>query len=790
MIYVVVKWLKQSELGWFEACREQGRETGRQRALNIDVEVLREIFPDAKDLIELSIRNRSTDSTTTRPLRLQHKNWRLAGPVVGGDRYASVQANDIVLLVFDSGDASGPPTNLTWAVLSQNDARTSSLFNMARRRLVEDSCAIVPDDERDMMLRIARRRLEAFGGDLDADTAGLGDHEWEKSIEWLETWGSERTLLALVREGTSEDTRRVLASMGKAVDRPKETLPEKVLRLYGADLLADKDRRERLTTCRFGRARSEVPSVGRWVPGGTKSLQFVDAMGLPSCMAGSPVSHPEDFEDIDAFPPLGDLHEYQVQLADGIRQLLAATSWKDRRSIVWLPTGTGKTRVTVETLLMECVLDAPRNCILWIADRAELCEQAVESFRHVWMVKGRESRSCRNGVVPSLRVIRLWGGREWQEPPTHPTVIVASIQTLAARLKDDEAFQEELAILGERAAAVVFDEAHHVVAASYTQVIEALGLGRRKNYYGRNQTTGAPLIGLTATPIRTNDDETERLVAKFTGGLIEPRDPYRSLQGFQDDGFLSKVEVEVVRTRYRLQLTQKERGEFEIFHSLPARVLERAGEDTERTVKIIRDLDRRLHQFQSVLVFACSVEHCRTIASALARLGHQVASLDGSTPRPVRWRTIERFKRREIKVLVNCELLATGFDAPGIDAVVLARPAESRILYAQMVGRGLRGPKNGGTETCRVLDFQDDSRDFDLESIREDCRAQFLSAGRGRRVADDISPMGSRSPGLQDDFSPPAAVRPPRKGKARMMLSIEEKQEWLRNFMEERGIGE
>ncbi|MDP3219176.1 MAG: helicase-related protein, partial [Deltaproteobacteria bacterium] len=130
---------------------------------------------------------------------------------------------------------------------------------------------------------------------------------------------------------------------------------------------------------------------------------------------------------------------------------------------------------------------------------------------------------------------------------------------------------------------------------------------------------------------------------------------------------------------------------------------------------------------QSVLVFACSVDHAHMMAEVLARRGHRAAALDGSTPRAVRWRTIQRFRDGGLRVLVNCDLLATGFDAPNVDAVVLARPVESQILYAQMVGRGLRGRKNGGTDVCHVIDYQDRFEALpDLDKLRESFREMFL----------------------------------------------------------------
>ncbi len=60
------------------------------------------------------------------------------------------------------------------------------------------------------------------------------------------------------------------------------------------------------------------------------------------------------------------------------------------------------------------------------------------------------------------------------------------------------------------------------------------------------------------------------------------------------------------------------------------------------------------------------------------------------------------------RVLTRIGVLAAGFDAPKVAAVVITRPTMSAALYEQMVGRGLRGPLNGGTKRCRVIDVQDD----------------------------------------------------------------------------------
>ncbi len=73
---------------------------------------------------------------------------------------------------------------------------------------------------------------------------------------------------------------------------------------------------------------------------------------------------------------------------------------------------------------------------------------------------------------------------------------------------------------------------------------------------------------------------------------------------------------------------------------------------------------------------------------------------------------MEEFRRGEINVLVNCRLLAEGFDAPKTRAIIVARPVYSPNLYFQMIGRGLRGVKNGGDDRCLILNVQDNIENF------------------------------------------------------------------------------
>jgi superfamily II DNA or RNA helicase len=73
---------------------------------------------------------------------------------------------------------------------------------------------------------------------------------------------------------------------------------------------------------------------------------------------------------------------------------------------------------------------------------------------------------------------------------------------------------------------------------------------------------------------------------------------------------------------------------------------------------------------------------------------------------------LEQFKNGEIQYVVNYGVLTTGFDAPKTENIVICRPTFSEVLYEQIVGRGLRGSKFGGTNKCTIIDFCDNYQRF------------------------------------------------------------------------------
>ena len=95
-------------------------------------------------------------------------------------------------------------------------------------------------------------------------------------------------------------------------------------------------------------------------------------------------------------------------------------------------------------------------------------------------------------------------------------------------------------------------------------------------------------------------------------------------------------------------------------------------------------------------------------------MGAKAAHVDGNTPANYRRDVVSKFRTGEINMVFNYGVFSTGFDAPNIDVVFIARPTKSIVLHQQMIGRGMRGPKMGGTSEFQLYRIVDDMPEIDL----------------------------------------------------------------------------
>lgn len=254
---------------------------------------------------------------------------------------------------------------------------------------------------------------------------------------------------------------------------------------------------------------------------------------------------------------------------------------------------------------------------------------------------------------------------------------------------------------------VLVDEAHTSISKTYTELFRWLNRGVRER--------DRPLIGLSASPYRGNNElQTQGLVNRYDSNLLTGEvfgdDPHRELQ---DMGILAKVrhlELEgmtLTPGKHRAD-TESE----EAMHLNDYRIdLAEVAADNRRNQGILDSLES-LPLDMTALVFAASVQHAEVLAAVLCNTGVPAAAIAGYTPASERRRLIERFKTGEIRVLTNYNVLSQGFDAPKVGAVYVARPTFSPNRYQQMIGRGLRGPLNGGSEEVLIVNVKDNIEAF------------------------------------------------------------------------------
>jgi superfamily II DNA or RNA helicase len=501
---------------------------------------------------------------------------------------------------------------------------------------------------------------------------------------------------------------------------PDQEMPAFIVDFAGLDLLSHPDLRrvlalraapaERDALHEFPsqcRGRSGPESVAkaiakrRWHPGKAWPRHFVKVLGFPPAFAGMPGSRSEpDTAEVEPFRPLPRLEPFQQELLAPVREVLTAAAGSNR-GILTLPTGAGKTRTAVEAILEWRRHATARSTVLWIAQSEELCEQAVQAFREVWIDCGHRDNAPRDRLLIS----RLWGGG--RKLPDMADIVVASIQKLHAiwRGEDDDARRDELAALAGDVGAVVIDEAHRMLAPSYSEVLGFVGID-----LARDRTSSTPLLGLTATPFRGVEEETQILVSRFHGRLVRPlilgEDPVGTLRA---QGVLSHPDHEVLHYDGRaIPLDQNPTYEafFDRFRDFHPDLLEELGEESVRNRRILERLCQ-LPADWPVLFFGCSVEQATATAVLLRRRGRSAATVTADTRAATRRALIEEFRAGRISVLCNFGVLTTGFDAPRVRALVIARPTASALLYEQMIGRGMRGPRFGGTDRCLVIDVAD-----------------------------------------------------------------------------------
>lgn len=375
------------------------------------------------------------------------------------------------------------------------------------------------------------------------------------------------------------------------------------------------------------------------------------------------------------------LYPHQRQV---LRDILHALSSPGRRAVAHLPTGAGKTRIASHTacrLLNDS--DAERALIVWLASTEELCEQAADELSVAWRHLG----------LREVDVQRFWGTAALSLRELPSGFLVTGLAKLRAASGSDHTL---LAHLAQRAVAVIFDEAHQAVAETYAFVTEQIC------------STRPPLLGLTATPGRTAGlaDADYRLAEMFnhTKVSIDSKGHDSPVTYLINNGYLADPHFVPVSFDSNIAVPEPEAGA-----DYSRNDLDSLGRSDERTSKIVELARDAVARHSRTIVFCPSVDSAVECNRILQSEGVASQVITAGTHSEERRAIVDAFKggSREHMVIFNYGVLTAGFDAPRTRCVIIARPTTSLVLYSQMAGRAMRGPRAGGNRTAEIVTVAD-----------------------------------------------------------------------------------
>jgi superfamily II DNA or RNA helicase len=311
-----------------------------------------------------------------------------------------------------------------------------------------------------------------------------------------------------------------------------------------------------------------------------------------------------------------------------VRDLLKLLK-KYQRVVAVGPTGCGKTVIGAELIRQK-----GHKRVLWVAHRVELLRQAVAQLiasgiprKDVGILSGAEK------INPSARVL------------------VCSVGMFRERTVP-------------KVDLVVVDEAHHVTAKSYTEIV-----------FAHPRT---PVLGLTATP--------QRLDGEPLGDVFNHLYVIAEAAELVADGYLLKSIVYGIPREKARDLVKDANGGGRDYS---ATKLETAMKKRPLMADIVSEWFR-LAKGVATIVYACTRAHGQAIAKRFKKSGVAVGYLDGETGDEKRKELLASLASGSLQVVINVGVLTEGFDCPPVGCIIGARPTKSLTLWRQMCGRGAR----------------------------------------------------------------------------------------------------
>ena len=334
-------------------------------------------------------------------------------------------------------------------------------------------------------------------------------------------------------------------------------------------------------------------------------------------------------------------NELQTEALQALNYRRETNEW--RKAVVIMPTGTGKTFMSA----MDAQKFTGRS--LFLVHRLDILAQTIEAYKLVW---------------PDMDYGILTGEQKSNEKSGR--VLFASKDTLRQPQELGRFAMDEFNY-------IVVDEVHHGQSPSYRDIFE----------YFRPQF----LLGMTATPDRMDRKDILELFDYQTAYEVTLHDaiergylvPYTYI-GLTDNIDYSKIRLQ--NQRYRVN------------------DLERLLIIPERNQAILNQYMEKGHRDKAI-GFCVSIKHADRMAEFFNANGIPAAAIHSETQD--RDQLIRDFRANLINVAFTVDLFNEGVDFPNVQVIMFLRPTESRTVFLQQLGRGLR--QAVGKDRLRILDF-------------------------------------------------------------------------------------
>nr|WP_315176345.1 type I restriction-modification system endonuclease [uncultured Flavobacterium sp.] len=374
----------------------------------------------------------------------------------------------------------------------------------------------------------------------------------------------------------------------------------------------------------------------------------------------------------------------------------------DKRSLLVMATGTGKTRTTIGLVYRMIKSDRFKR-VLFLTDRRLLASQALGSFKD-------------NKVEEINTFANIYKMEEMKNviPDVDTRLHFATVQSMVKRLFYSD--KEVLPI--DTYDCIIIDEAHRGYNLDKEINEEDLVFKDENDYVGQYKRVieyfNAYIVGLTATPALHTTEIFGKPVHNYSyreavidGFLTDHEPPYIIKTKLSEEGILwekgekpKMLNSETNQIEELAALEDELHIEIEQFNKLVI------TESFNRAV--VKDLVQRLDPEgdEKTLIFAVRDSHADLIIQllieefeaigvevpqdAIQKLTGKVYDVENLT---------KRFKNEKFpNIVVTVDLLTTGIDVPQIVNLVFIRRVRSRILFEQMLGRA--------TRLCREIDKQ------------------------------------------------------------------------------------